>query len=568
MTASEQAPLHHDGRAGERSRELFAAAQRVIPGGVNSPVRAFSSVGGEPPFIKAARGPYIYTEDGAELVDYVGSWGPALLGHGREEVVEAVVRAARDGLSFGACTAAETAFAERLCAIVPALRGGMVRLVSSGTEATMSALRLARGYTGRSKIIKAEGGYHGHADMLLVAAGSGAATLGIPGSEGVPAAAVVDTLTVPYNDLEAVKRSFAANPGEIAAIIVEPVAGNMGCVPPVAGYLEGLRELCSAEGAVLIFDEVMTGFRVALGGAQERFGVTPDMTCLGKIIGGGLPVGAYGGRREIMEKIAPLGPVYQAGTLSGNPLGVAAGLATLEILTRENPYPALEETTQALVAALAERAAKHGVELSSNRVGAMFCGFFRGGEEEAAEHRPDPEEAEGLRHRELRPLSSRDARPRGLPRALAVRGRLCLRDPRQRGDRADPRGCGWRLCRGRRLEGGLGVAKRPERAQWFELAEAASVGIEMAVAVTIGHFGGVWLENNVTHWAPQTRWIGLAVGLGAAVLAVVRTAMVFQRKLAQEEAAEVAAKAEAEAAKAEASAQAERPLAGDRRGDA
>ena len=379
MTESERSP-HHDGQAGRRSCQLFAAAQAVIPGGVNSPVRAFASVGGEPPFIKSARGPYIYTEDGAELVDYVGSWGPALLGHGREEIVEAVVRAARNGLSFGACTAAETTFAERLCEIVPSLRGGMVRLVSSGTEATMSALRLARGYTGRSKIIKAEGGYHGHADMLLVAAGSGAATLGIPGSAGVPAAAVADTLTVPYNDLEAVHRSFKANPGEIAAIIIEPVAGNMGCVPPMPGYLEGLREICSANETVLIFDEVMTGFRVALGGAQERYGVTPDMTCLGKIIGGGMPVGAYGGRREIMAQVAPLGPVYQAGTLSGNPLGVAAGLATLEILSKEDPYAALEATTKALVSGIGERAARHGIDLRSNQVGAMFCGFFRAGE--------------------------------------------------------------------------------------------------------------------------------------------------------------------------------------------
>lgn len=379
MTESEQT-LHHDGRARQRSRRLFAAARAVIPGGVNSPVRAFASVGGEPPFIKSARGPYIYTEDGAQLVDYVGSWGPALLGHGREEIVEAVVKAARDGLSFGACTAAETAFAERLCELVPSLRGGMVRLVSSGTEATMSALRLARGYTGRSKIIKAEGGYHGHADMLLVAAGSGAATLGIPGSAGVPAAAVADTLTVPYNDLEAVHHRFEANAGEIAAIIIEPVAGNMGCVPPMPGYLEGLREICSANGTVLIFDEVMTGFRVALGGAQERYGVTPDMTCLGKIIGGGMPVGAYGGRREIMSEIAPLGPVYQAGTLSGNPLGVAAGLATLEILSQEDPYAALEATTQALVQGIGERAAQQGIDFSSNQVGAMFCGFFRTGE--------------------------------------------------------------------------------------------------------------------------------------------------------------------------------------------
>lgn len=369
-----------DGRAGARSRELFNAALAVIPGGVNSPVRAFKSVGGDPPFIRAARGPYLYTEDGATLVDYVGTWGPAVLGHAHPEVIEAVVRAARDGLSFGACTAAEVEFAELLCQLVPALRGGMVRLVSSGTEATMSALRLARGFTGRSKIVKADGGYHGHADMLLVAAGSGAATLGIPGSEGVPVSTVRDTLTVPFNDLAAVERVFAENPGEVAAIIIEPVAGNMGCVPPRPGYLEGLREVCTRAGALLIFDEVMTGFRVALGGAQERYEVTPDLVCLGKIVGGGMPVGAYGGRREILQHVAPLGPVYQAGTLSGNPVAVAAGLTTLKILVRDDPYPALEKIAAAVADGIAAKAAEHGVPMVGNRVGAMFTGFFRAGE--------------------------------------------------------------------------------------------------------------------------------------------------------------------------------------------
>ncbi len=366
-----------DGRAGARSRELFAAAQKVIPGGVNSPVRAFGSVGGEPPFIRKATGCYLVTEDGVALVDYVGSWGPALLGHAHPEVVDAVVRAAREGLSFGAATAAEVQLAELLCSMVPSLRGGMVRLVSSGTEATMSALRLARGFTGRSKIIKCEGGYHGHADMLLVAAGSGAATLGIPGSAGVPAETVRDTLLVPFNDADAVAELFSRYPDQIAAIIVEPVAGNMGCVPPRPGYLERLRELTAAHGAVLIFDEVMTGFRVAPGGAQERYGVIPDLTCLGKIVGGGMPVGAYGGRHEIMAKIAPLGPVYQAGTLSGNPLSVAAGLKTLELIQRDAPHAAIERTTTRLSEGLAERAAAHGIAWTGTQVGSMFCGFFR-----------------------------------------------------------------------------------------------------------------------------------------------------------------------------------------------
>lgn len=374
---SEAAALFVDGRAGERSVALFERACAHIPGGVNSPVRAFSSVGGQPPFIRKASGCHVISEDGAALVDYVGSWGPALIGHAHPEVVDAVVKAARDGLSFGAATAQEIDFADLMCELVPNLNEGMVRLVSSGTEATMSALRLARGATGRDKILKCDGGYHGHADFLLAAAGSGAATLGIPGSAGVPSGAVKDTLIVPYNDLEATAAVFAAHPKQVAAIIIEPVAGNMGCIPPQPGYLEGLRALCDEHGTLLVFDEVMTGFRVAMDCAQGRFGVTPDLTCLGKIVGGGMPVGAYGGRRDIMEHIAPLGPVYQAGTLSGNPLAVAAGLTTLRILKREAPHEALEAKTKRLVDGLADAAARHRVTFSSTRVGAMFGGFFR-----------------------------------------------------------------------------------------------------------------------------------------------------------------------------------------------
>ncbi len=366
----------HDGRAGARSRELFERAARHIPGGVNSPVRAFSSVGGQPPFIRRAHGCTLETEDGASLIDYVCTWGPALLGHGREEVVDAVCEAARRGLSFGACAAAEGEFAALICASVPSMRDGMVRLVNSGTEATMSALRLARGFTGKTKIIKCDGGYHGHADLLLVAAGSGAATLGIPGSAGVPEGAVRDTLTVPFNDAEATAAALTAHRGDVAAIIVEPIAGNMGCIPPAPGYLQELRRLATEHETVLIFDEVMTGFRVALGGAQERYGVTPDLTCLGKIVGGGLPVGAYGGRRDLMSTIAPLGPVYQAGTLSGNPLGVAAGLKTLQLLIEEDPYGSLERTTRKLVEGLAQASATHDIPVQLAHVGPMFGLFF------------------------------------------------------------------------------------------------------------------------------------------------------------------------------------------------
>ena len=366
-----------DGRAAARSSSLFEAAQKYIPGGVNSPVRAFSSVGGKPPFIAKAEGAYLYTEDGAKLVDYVGTWGPALLGHAHPEVIEAVCKAAANGLSFGAATAAEGEFAELICAMVPSMNGGMVRLVNSGTEATMSAIRLARGYTGRDKFVKMDGAYHGHADVLLVAAGSGAATLGIPGSAGVPANVVADTLLLPHNDADAFAELCQTQGSEIAAVIVEPVAGNMGCVPPRPGYLQRLRQLCDEHGIVLIFDEVMTGFRVAKGGAQQRYGVTPDLTCLGKIVGGGMPVGAYGGKRQIMEKIAPLGPVYQAGTLSGNPLGVAAGLATLRLIERAPPYERLEAQSAKLFDGLAAAAAAANVPLTGNRVGAMFTGFFQ-----------------------------------------------------------------------------------------------------------------------------------------------------------------------------------------------
>lgn len=376
---TQQAPNPTDGRAGERSQALMEAAAKVIPGGVNSPVRAFGSVGGHPPFIRKAKGAHVVTEDGVALIDYVGSWGPALLGHAHPEVLDAVSKATRDGLSFGAATAAEVEFAELVCSMVPSMNGGMVRMVNSGTEATMSALRVARGFTGRDKIIKMDGAYHGHADVLLVAAGSGAATLGIPGSAGVPPSVVSQTLIVPHNDLDALTELVERQGDEIAAIIMEPVTGNMGCIAPNPGYLEGVRELTAKHGIVLIFDEVMTGFRVAKGGAQERYGITPDLACLGKIVGGGMPMAAYGGRRDIMEKIAPLGPVYQAGTLSGNPLSVAAGLATLSIIERDNPYPALEASTTRLVEGLAQAASDAGVAYTSNQVGSMFTGYFRTG---------------------------------------------------------------------------------------------------------------------------------------------------------------------------------------------
>jgi glutamate-1-semialdehyde 2,1-aminomutase len=357
-----------------RSGDLFAAAQNHIPGGVNSPVRAFRGVGGDPVFIESASGPYLFDADGKRYIDYVGSWGPMVLGHAHPEVIAAVAERIGKGLSFGAPTELETRMAERVCELVPSM--DLVRMVSSGTEATMSAIRLARGFTGRDKLVKFEGCYHGHADSLLVKAGSGALTLGQPSSPGVPAALAELTVTLSYNDLDQARDTFAAIGDEIACVIVEPVAGNMNCIPPAPGFLEGLRELCTAHGAVLIFDEVMTGFRVARGGAQELYGVRPDLTTLGKVIGGGMPVGAFGGRREIMERIAPLGPVYQAGTLSGNPIAMAAGLKTLELLSEPGFYEALGERTRQLVDGLRERAAAAGVGLTTNQAGGMFGIFF------------------------------------------------------------------------------------------------------------------------------------------------------------------------------------------------
>ncbi|MBK1722391.1 glutamate-1-semialdehyde 2,1-aminomutase [Thiocystis violacea] len=357
-----------------RSHDLFQAAQRHIPGGVNSPVRAFRGVGGDPIFFERAEGPYAFDADGNRYVDYVGSWGPMILGHAHPEVLAAVRERLDKGLSFGAPTELETTMADKVCELVPSM--DMVRMVSSGTEATMSALRLARGYTGRDKIVKFEGCYHGHADSLLVKAGSGALTLGEPSSPGVPAALAELTITLRYNDIEQVRETFAEIGSEIACIIVEPVAGNMNCIPPVPGFLEGLRAVCDQYGAVLIFDEVMTGFRVSLGGAQQHFGITPDMTALGKVIGGGMPVGAFGGKREIMSRISPLGPVYQAGTLSGNPIAMAAGLKTLELISAPGFYAQLATTTKTLLAGLQERADAAGIPFTTNQAGGMFGLFF------------------------------------------------------------------------------------------------------------------------------------------------------------------------------------------------
>ena len=352
----------------------FEEASRYIAGGVNSPVRAFRGVGGEPLFIRRARGAAVETEDGRRFIDYVGSWGPMILGHADPDVIAAVVRRAQDGLSFGAPTLIETELARRITELVPSIE--LVRMVSSGTEATMSAIRLARGFTGRERIVKFEGCYHGHSDGLLVKAGSGALTLGVPDSAGVPAAIAAATTTLPYNDVAALEACFAKAGREIACVIVEPVAGNMGCVPPAAGFLETLRALCTRHGAVLIFDEVMTGFRVALGGAQALYGVKPDLTTLGKIVGGGMPVGAFGGRRDIMEKLAPLGPVYQAGTLSGNPVAMAAGLATLEGVAKPGFHARLAATTTRLVEGLAGAARAAGVPVATTHVCGMFSLFF------------------------------------------------------------------------------------------------------------------------------------------------------------------------------------------------
>ena len=356
------------------SDSLFQDAQRYIPGGVNSPVRAFKGVGGDPIFIKRAEGAYLHGADGRRYIDYVGSWGPMLTGHANPKVIEAVRRAAGDGLSFGAPTELETRLAERICRLMPSIE--LVRMVSSGTEATMSAIRLARGYTGRDRIVKFEGCYHGHSDSLLVKAGSGALTLGVPTSPGVPAALAALTLTLPYNDAAAVEEVFQRYAGEIACVIVEPIAGNMNCVPPAPGFLQALSEQCAKHGALLVFDEVMTGFRVAKGGAQQLYGITPDLTTLGKVIGAGMPVGAFGGRREVMRKVAPLGPVYQAGTLSGNPVAMAAGLAMLELLEAPDFYSKLQRKTQRLVEGLAKEAKEAGIPFAYNAVCGMFGLFF------------------------------------------------------------------------------------------------------------------------------------------------------------------------------------------------
>ena len=357
-----------------KSEQLFEAAQKHIPGGVNSPVRAFKGVGGTPVFVKRAEGAYIFDEDDKQYIDYIGSWGPMLFGHNYPPVIDAVRDALNHGISFGAPTAIETEMADKICELVPSME--MVRMTSSGTEATMSAIRLARGYTGRDKIVKFEGCYHGHSDSLLVKAGSGALTLGEPNSPGVPAALAEHTITLQFNDLESVKQAFAEVGKEIACIIVEPVAGNMNCIPPVEGFLEGLRAICDEYETVLIFDEVMSGFRVSRGGAQELYGVTPDLTTLGKIIGGGMPVGAFGGKLEIMHQIAPLGPVYQAGTLSGNPLAMRAGLAMLTAMEREGLYEELSAKTEYLTEGLKAVAAKNGVSVTTTAVGGMFGLFF------------------------------------------------------------------------------------------------------------------------------------------------------------------------------------------------
>jgi len=357
-----------------RSSKLFQQAIKSIPGGVNSPVRAFRSVGSDPLFIKKALGPRIFDEDGNAFIDYVGSWGPMILGHCHPQVVAAIKAAVDNGASFGAPTELEITLAEMVIDAVPSIE--MVRMVSSGTEATMSAIRLARGYTGRDDILKFSGCYHGHSDSLLVKAGSGLATFGVPDSPGVPADLAKHTLTATYNDLGSVRALVAANKGTIACVIVEPVAGNMGTVPPKEGFLEGLRSICTEEGIVLIFDEVMSGFRVAYGGAQEVYGVTPDLTTLGKIIGGGLPVGAFGGRKEIMSQLSPAGGVYQAGTLSGNPLAMSAGIETLKLLKEPGFYQRLEEKSAFVAQGIAKAAKDAGVPLYSTRVGSMFCGFF------------------------------------------------------------------------------------------------------------------------------------------------------------------------------------------------
>lgn len=356
------------------SHALFLEAQKSIPGGVNSPVRAFKGVGGDPVFVKRAAGAYLYDVDDHKYIDYVGSWGPMILGHAEPQVVKSVQDAAANGLSYGAPTALETKMAEKVKSLIPSI--DMVRMVSSGTEATMSAIRLARGFTGRDKIIKFEGCYHGHADSLLIKAGSGALTLGVPTSPGVPAALAQYTLTLNYNDTEQIDKVLSKIGGEVACIIVEPVAGNMSCIPPAPGFLEALRSGCDKYGIVLIFDEVMTGFRVALGGAQSHYQVQPDLTTLGKIIGGGMPVGAFGGKQKIMEFLAPLGSVYQAGTLSGNPLAMTAGLKTLTLISKPGFYEKLSTKTKNLTQGIIEVAAQNNIAMQENHVGGMFGLFF------------------------------------------------------------------------------------------------------------------------------------------------------------------------------------------------
>lgn len=375
-TAPESEAVNHslENVLNEKSKQWLTRGERRIPGGVNSPVRAFRAVGGAPPFIDHGRGSRIYDVDGNSYLDYVGSWGPLILGHAHPDILAAVERAARRGTSFGAPTAGEVELAEAICAAFPSIE--KVRLVNSGTEATMSAIRLARGATGRKYIVKFEGCYHGHADSLLAKAGSGVATFNLPDSAGVPEEFVRYTLTLPFNNVPAVERAFAEQGSEIAAVIVEPVVGNMGCVPPQDGFLEALRAITTERGALLIFDEVMTGFRLAYGGAQERFRIRPDLTTLGKVVGGGLPVGAYGGRSDVMDQVAPLGPVYQAGTLSGNPLAVSAGLAMLRLLQRPGAYEQLEDISGKLGEGLAEVAAQGGVPVTINRCGSMLTVFF------------------------------------------------------------------------------------------------------------------------------------------------------------------------------------------------
>ncbi len=357
-----------------RSRKLFAEAKKVIPGGVNSPVRAFRAVGLEPLFVSRARGSKVYDGDGGMYIDYVSSWGPMILGHAHPQVRKAMSQALSRGWSYGAATELEVRLAQQISSAIPSME--LVRMVSSGTEAAMSAVRVARGFTGRDKIIKFEGCYHGHADSFLVKAGSGAITFGVPDSAGVPESLAVNTLVAPYNDLQAVHSLFKQNPSQIACVIVEPIAGNMGIVLPREGFLKGLEEVCRMNGALLIFDEVITGFRLIYGGVQKTFGLTPDLTCLGKVIGGGMPVGAYGGRREVMERISPLGPIYQAGTLSGNPLAMTCGLATLELLRQKDVYQKLDHFTKELCQGLEDCVRQKGIPARINRSGSMFTLFF------------------------------------------------------------------------------------------------------------------------------------------------------------------------------------------------